>query len=165
MKQRWAVTAAVATALAATGVVTATTAHAATGCQVTYTVSSHWPDGFGANVSISNLGDPVSGWQLSWSFGAGQAVTQLWNGSYTQSGAQVTVTNVAWNASIPSGGTASFGFNASWNNSNNAEPTAFTLNGVACTGGVTTPPTTDSPSPSTSPTSPPPQPGQLPCDL
>ncbi|MEV0199804.1 cellulose binding domain-containing protein [Nonomuraea sp. NPDC050691] len=54
-----------------------------------------------------NLGDPISGWKLTWSFPAGQAVTQLWSGSCTQSGAQVTVTNVDYNGSIPSGGSTS----------------------------------------------------------
>jgi glucuronoarabinoxylan endo-1,4-beta-xylanase len=28
-------------------------------------VSSQWQGGFGASVSISNLGDPVSGWTLT----------------------------------------------------------------------------------------------------
>ncbi len=59
---------------------------AATGCAVTYTVSSQWQGGFGANVAINNLGDPVNGWRLTWPFGAGQAISQLWNASFTQSG-------------------------------------------------------------------------------
>jgi hypothetical protein len=131
--------------------VSVSTAHAAsTGCSVTYTVSSQWPGGFGANVSITNLGDPVSGWQLTWSFGAGQTITQLWNGSYTQSGAQVTVTNAGYNGSIATGAGTSFGFNGSWTGSNPV-PTGFALNGTACTGAVTTPPTTTPPTTSTSP--------------
>ncbi|GLX10924.1 cellulose binding domain-containing protein [Microbispora sp. NBRC 16548] len=32
-----------------------------TECRVTYTVTSQWPGGFGANVTIGNLGDPVNG--------------------------------------------------------------------------------------------------------
>lgn len=36
-------------------------AYAAPGCRVTYTVTSQWPGGFGANVTIGNLGDPVNG--------------------------------------------------------------------------------------------------------
>jgi non-reducing end alpha-L-arabinofuranosidase len=133
---------------------------ATAGCQVGYTVTSQWPGGFGASVAITNLGDPVSGWQLGWSFGAGQAITQLWNGSYTQSGAQVTVTNASYNGAIGTGGSASFGFNGSWTGSNPV-PTTFTLNGTTCTGGVTptTPPPTTPP-----PTSPPPA-TSGPCDL
>ena len=48
------------------------TAQAATnGCSVSYTISSQWPGGFGANVAITNLGSPISSWSLNWSFSAG----------------------------------------------------------------------------------------------
>ncbi|MGN9914119.1 non-reducing end alpha-L-arabinofuranosidase family hydrolase [Phytohabitans sp. LJ34] len=131
---------------------------AAAGCSVNYAVSSQWPGGFGANVSITNLGDPLTSWTLTWSFGAGQTVTQAWNTSLTQSGAAVTARSMSYNGSVPTNGTVSFGFNGSWTSSNPA-PTSFAVNGVAC-GGVppttvpTTPPTT---TPTTSPpTSPPP---------
>ncbi|MFD0818434.1 cellulose binding domain-containing protein [Micromonospora zhanjiangensis] len=38
---------------------------AAAGCQVSYTVSSEWQGGFGANVAITNLGDPITSWRLT----------------------------------------------------------------------------------------------------
>ena len=123
-------------------VLTTTASEAATGCRVSYAVSSQWQGGFGANVTITNLGDAVTSWRLTWSFGAGQTITQLWNGSVTQSGAQVTVTNATYNGTIPTGGNAAFGFNGAWNGANPV-PTDFALNGTACTGAVgsTTPPT------------------------
>ncbi|WP_433517913.1 arabinofuranosidase catalytic domain-containing protein [Nonomuraea sp. CA-143628] len=127
---------------------------AAAGCQVAYTVTNQWSGGFGANVSVTNLGDPINGWKLTWTFPAGQAITQLWNGSYTQSGAQVTVANVDYNGTIPSGGSTGFGFNGSWNGSNPV-PSSFALNGVTCTGDVSTP---------TPPVTPPPSSNQ-PCDI
>ncbi|MGW4940799.1 cellulose binding domain-containing protein [Actinoplanes sp. NPDC004185] len=135
-------------------------ASAAAGCQVTYAVTSQWQGGFGASVAVKNLGDPVTGWTLGWSFPSGQTVTQLWNGEVSQSGAAVTVRNAGYNGSLATGASTSFGFNGSWTGSN-AVPAGFTLNGVACTGGVTTPPTTPAPStppPSTTPppTTPPP---------
>src|SRR4051812_49755782 len=99
---------------AAAIVATATTAQAATGCRVDYTVTSSWQGGFGASVNVTNLGDPVNGWRLSWSFTAGQTVTQLWNGTVSQSGAQVTVANAGYNGTITTGRTAAFGFNGSW---------------------------------------------------
>ncbi|MCO1617980.1 cellulose binding domain-containing protein [Micromonospora sp. CPM1] len=111
---------------------------AAAGCSVNYAISSQWQGGFGANVTVTNLGDPVSSWTLTWSFGAGQTVTQSWNTSLTQSGAAVTARNVDYNGSIPTSGTTSFGFNGSWTSSNPV-PTSFALNGVTCTGGTTTP--------------------------
>ncbi|MDG4774502.1 family 43 glycosylhydrolase [Solwaraspora sp. WMMD792] len=127
-------------ASAATVVLPATAA-AAAGCSVDYAVSSQWPGGFGANVTVTNLGDPIDGWTLTWSYTAGQQVTQAWNTSLTQSGAQVTARNVSWNSAIATNGTASFGFNGSWNNSSNPTPGSFTLNGTVCTGGVTDPTT------------------------
>ncbi|WP_433124709.1 arabinofuranosidase catalytic domain-containing protein [Micromonospora sp. CA-240977] len=150
-------------------------AAAATGCQVTYSVSSQWQGGFGANVTVTNLGDAVNGWRLTWSFAAGQTITQLWNGSHTQTGAQVTVTNAAYNAAIPTNGSTSFGFNGAWNGSNPA-PTSFALNGTTCTGAVdpttpppttpppTTPPPTTPPPTTPPPTTPPPS-TSLPCDI
>ncbi|MCG5469250.1 cellulose binding domain-containing protein [Micromonospora sp. LAH09] len=133
---------------------------AAAGCSVTYAVSSQWQGGFGANVSVTNLGDPLTSWALTWSYGAGQTVTQAWNTSLTQSGAAVTATNVSYNGAVATNGTVSFGFNGSWTGSNPA-PTSFALNGVTCTGGTTSPPTT--PPPTTPPPTTPPPGGT--CDL
>ncbi len=127
-------------------------ASAATGCRVTYALSGQWPGGFGANVTITNLGDPITSWSLVWSYPAGQQVTQIWNATVAQSGTRVTATNVSYNGSVGTNGTASFGFNGTWTGSNPA-PTSFTLNGTACTGGVsgsTSPTPTRSPTPSPS---------------
>jgi hypothetical protein len=117
-------------------------ATAAGGCAVTYAVSSQWSGGFGANVTIKNLGDPIGTWSLVWSFGAGQQVTQTWNTTLTQSGSQVTAKNAGYNGSLATGASTSFGFNGSWTGTNPV-PSAFALNGVACTGGVTGTPTPD----------------------
>ncbi|WFE35531.1 non-reducing end alpha-L-arabinofuranosidase family hydrolase [Micromonospora sp. WMMD975] len=138
--------------LATTGVVAALPAGAAAaGCSVKYTVTAQWGGGFGADVAITNLGDSLSNWTLTWNYGAGQTVTQAWNATVTQSGAAVTAKNVSYNGSIPTNGTTSFGFNGAWNSSNPA-PTSFTLNGVTCTGGTTNPTTSPTSSPTTSPT-------------
>ncbi|MEV1320870.1 cellulose binding domain-containing protein [Micromonospora arborensis] len=145
--------------LASTAVAMAVPAGAAAaGCSVDYGVSSQWQGGFGANVTITNLGDAVTSWTLTWSYSAGQTVTQAWNTTLTQSGAAVTARNVSYNGAIATNGTASFGFNGSWTSSNPA-PTSFALNGVACTGDpapTTSPTTSPSTSPSTPPTSAPP---------
>ncbi|MGI5246622.1 cellulose binding domain-containing protein [Dactylosporangium sp. CA-139066] len=154
-----ALSAGAAVAIAAVGanIVTALPASAASGCRVAYQVTNQWPGGFGASVTITNLGDPISAWTLVWSYTAGQAVTQAWSATVTQSGSQVTAKNAGYNGSVATNGTASFGFNGSWNNSSNPVPASFTLNGTACTGTVTNSPTptrsaTVSPSPSSSST-------------
>lgn len=129
---------------ATTGLLNARSAEAAVACRVDYTIATQWNDGFTANVTINNLGDPINGWRLSWTFGAGQQITQIWNAAHTQTGSTVTADNVSYNAAIPSGGTVSFGFNGSWSGANPV-PTDFSLNGVPCTGDP-------GPSPSPSPT-------------
>ncbi len=153
MRRPW-FAAATAIALAAAGLTLTgvTSAHAATGCQVSYTISSQWGGGFGANVAVTNLGSPINNWSLSWTFAAGQTIQQLWNGSYTQSGGDVTVTNASYNASIDTGASTSFGFNGAWNGSNPV-PATFTLDGTVCTGAVDTgtPTPTTTPPPTTGP--------------
>jgi len=160
-RRRLLIAAVAATAAALPGAVfLAGNAHAAAACNVDYAVTNQWQGGFGASVTVTNLGDPVNGWDLRWNFSAGQAVTQLWNGSATQSGSQVDVTDAGFNAAIPTGGNASFGFNGS-SAASNPNPTAFTLNGIACTGAASSSPPSASPSsrpsppPSSSPSAPP----------
>jgi hypothetical protein len=130
-------------------------AQAATaGCRVAYSVPSQWAGGFSANVAVTNLGDAINGWRLTWTFSAGQQISQAWNATTTQSGGQVTATNASWNAGIATNATVSFGFNGTFTTSNPV-PTAFAVNGVACTGTAipTTGPTTAPPT--TTPTAPP----------
>ncbi|MGR6919858.1 family 43 glycosylhydrolase [[Actinomadura] parvosata] len=139
-------------------------AAAAVACGVDYTVASQWPGGFTGDVTVRNLGDPVTGWRLSWSYAAGQQISQAWNATAAQNGAAVTVSDAGHNAAIPGGGSVTFGFNASWTGSNPA-PTAFSLNGVTCTGTPGTPSPTVTPS---GPVTPPPSypgPGRVTGDI
>ncbi|MFV2016933.1 cellulose binding domain-containing protein [Micromonospora sp. LOL_023] len=163
-------TAIAAVALTGVTVVSASTAHAAAGCRVNYSVASEWPGGFTGNVVLTNLGDAMSSWTLQWSFGAGQQVVQAWNSEISQSGSSVTARNASYNGNLGTNAAVSFGFNGSWNNSSNPAPSSFSLNGVTCTGGTspTTPPnpTTPPPNPTTPPPNPTtPPPGQTPTGL
>lgn len=159
-RRRWRaglVAGGVTAALLGGSLVIAASAHAAAGCRVSYSAPSQWPGGFTANVDVTNLGDPISGWRLTWTFPAGQQVTQAWNANVTSSGSQVTATNLSYNANLGTNATVSFGFNGSWTGSNPA-PTSFALNGVTCTGsvgGTTPPPTTTAPPTTPPPTTPP----------
>jgi xyloglucan-specific exo-beta-1,4-glucanase len=103
-------------------------------CKVVYTITNQWPGGFGANIAITNTGTTaINGWTLQFSFANGQTITQGWNGTFSQSGSAVTVTNLSYNGSIAPGASVSSapGFNGTWNGTNSI-PTSFTLNGVAC---------------------------------
>ncbi|MCC8251519.1 glycosyl hydrolase [Saccharothrix luteola] len=133
------------------GLVVAGVASAAPGCKVDYVVQNKWQGGFTGNVTITNLGDPVDGWALRWSFPGSERFGQGWNATFSASGASVTASNVDWNRSIPTGGTASFGFNGTMTGDAVGVPATFTLNGTTCTGG-TVPTTTSSTSTSTTTT-------------
>ena len=100
----------------------ASAAQAATGCKVDDKITNQWQGGFGADVTITNLGDPVSAWTVGWSFGAGQKITTLWNGTATTTGAAVSVASLPWNGSLATNGKTNFGFNASWSGSNPVPP-------------------------------------------
>ncbi|MEU8175123.1 pectinesterase family protein [Microbispora hainanensis] len=157
---------ALAAVAALAGVAAAPAAQAAAGCAVTYTTND-WPGGFTAAITIQNLGDAINGWSLGFAFPAsGQKVDTGWSATFSQSGQNVTATNVDYNPAIATGASVSIGFNGSWSGSN-PTPTAFTLNGVTCTGTTTTssptPSPTSSPSPSATPTpSPSPSPSATP---
>ncbi len=158
MARRGKIAAVLAVVTAGAGVMVATRADAAAGCQVRYAVTNSWPGGFGATVDVTNLGDPLNGWTLGFALPGGQTITSLWNGAVTQSGTAVTVRDAGWNGALATNGTAGFGFNA---NGDATTPGTFTLNGVACTGATqptTPPPTTTPPPPTTAPppTTPPP---------
>jgi hypothetical protein len=129
---------AVAAALAATAIVLAPAAHAAAACRVDYTVHSQWPGGFTAGVRITNLGDPVNGWTLSFTFpDAGQRVVNGWAATWSQTGQSVGAQSMPWNGSLPTNASTLIGFNGAWSGAN-PPPAGFGLNGVPCTGTVPT---------------------------
>jgi O-glycosyl hydrolase len=102
-------------------------------CKVTYATQSQWAGGFVAGVTIANTGSsPINGWTLKFTFPGDQKITNAWNGNQTQSGENVTITNVSYNGTIAPGGNTSLGFQGTWTNSD-AVPAAFTVNGTACT--------------------------------
>ncbi len=101
-------------------------------CRVSY-ATSVWQGGFTANVTVGNTGPaPVDGWQLAFTLPAGQRVTHAWNATVTPSSGTVTASAAAHNAHIAPEGSQTFGFQGTYNGTF-AEPTAFTLNGTACT--------------------------------
>lgn len=114
-------------------------AWAATACKVNYSVASQWGNGFTGNVSVTNTGDPWTAWAVKWDMPNNQKITGLWNGSYTQSGAAVSVKNVSWNGNVAKNAAVQFGFNASYTGTN-AIPTNVSVNGVLCEGNAAPPP-------------------------
>lgn len=113
-------------------------ARAATGCRVVYSVAP-WSGGFTGDLTVTNLGDPITGWTLEWDFSlAGVTVLQGWNGVFSQNGSHVFVTSTAEDGALDTGASIRPGFNGAWAG---AAPvlTGFKLNGVICTGTVHSP--------------------------
>lgn len=159
-RARRAIAAVGAVALATAGLFAATrvaTASAAAGCEVSYT-SNSWSGGFTANISVTNLGAPLASWTLGFTLPGDEAVGQGWSATFSQSEQSVSAANVSYNGSLDTNGSTSIGFNGTYTGAAYpGDPTAFTLNGVACTGpggptGSTTPTTTPATTPSTLPT-------------
>jgi hypothetical protein len=122
-------------------------------CSVVYTVTSSWQGGFQGSVVATNNGAAVTAWTLKFGYSGNQMVSNGWNGVWSQSGSFVTVQNATWNGSLATGGSVTLGFTAN-STGTNTDPTAFTLNGVACNGGTTPPPTTTTTPPTTTTTPP-----------
>jgi endoglucanase len=101
-------------------------------CQVDYSLA--WDNsqgGFGANITITNLADPIDGWVLEFAFPSGQVVDHGWSAQWSQQGSQVTATNLSWNGQLGTNQSAQIGFNGSYGNAN-AAPVAFSVNGSTC---------------------------------
>ena len=109
-------------------------------CRINYT----WPtwvggNGFGASIDITNTGPAITnGWTLVFNFPNGQQLQNGWPVSVTQSGTALTIaSNADWNKAIATNATFNAAFNATFTGANNP-PTAFTLNGTACSIGNST---------------------------
>ncbi|MGW9193162.1 GH12 family glycosyl hydrolase domain-containing protein [Micromonospora chersina] len=102
-------------------------------CAVKYTATNVWNNGFTAEVTITNTGSgTVNGWTLNYNLPSGQAVTNAWNATVTQSGSAVTARNVSYNGTLAPGASTNFGYQATLNGAFTA-PSSFTLNGATCT--------------------------------
>jgi endoglucanase len=107
----------------------------AVGCKVTYK-SNPWPGGFTTDITITNTGTTtINGWAMTYTLPSGQVITSNWNSVITGTSGPITAQNMGTNnATIAPSGTANFGYQGTYTGTYTA-PTAFTLNGSACTVG------------------------------
>jgi cellulose 1,4-beta-cellobiosidase len=147
-------------------------AGAAPACQVDYTIQNDWGAGFVTNIRLTNRGDTLNGWTLTFSFAGNQRI-QLpgWSATWAQAAgsANASATNLDWNRTLTNGQFTEFGFQAAYSGTN-AKPTNFAVNGTACNGGppptsttttTTTTSTTTTTTTSTTTTTGPPPPGKV----
>ncbi|MFI5836185.1 glycosyl hydrolase family 95 catalytic domain-containing protein [Micromonospora sp. NPDC051300] len=98
---------------------------APSGARATYAVTGSWSGGFQAEVTVTAGATAIRGWTVSWTFPNGQVVSQIWGGTHTQSGANVTVRNVDYNGAVAAGASTTFGFIGTVTGANNP-PTNLT---------------------------------------
>jgi endoglucanase len=122
-----------ASAVSSAGTFTTLPVTTTAGCKVTYSANS-WNVGFTGSVKVTNTGTTPLTWTLGFTFPSGQQLTQGWSATWTQTGTAVKAVGLGWNATLAPGASTDIGFNGSHSGTNTA-PTAFTVNGQACTVG------------------------------
>jgi len=102
------------------------------GCKVTATTNA-WNTGLTASVTITNTGTAtINGWQLAFTLPTGQTITNGWGATYAPASGTVTATNASYDGTLAPNASVTIGYQAS-HTGNSAAPSAFTLNGSACT--------------------------------
>lgn len=103
---------------------------AAAACKVVYK-KNDWGGGFTASIDITNQGDALDGWKLTYSYAGDQKLASGWSAKWSQSGRQVTVENETWNRTLASGASVNVGAQFTYSGTN-TDPTAFSLDGTPC---------------------------------
>ncbi|MGI5160226.1 lytic polysaccharide monooxygenase auxiliary activity family 9 protein [Microbispora sp. CA-102843] len=91
------------------------------GCSATYKVTNSWSGGFQGEVTVKAGSSSIGGWTVKWTQPSGVTITQVWNGTLSQSGSDISVKNVSYNGSLGAGASTTFGFLA--NGSSGSTPT------------------------------------------
>jgi serine/threonine protein kinase len=81
-------------------------------CVARYHVTTTWPGGYRAEITVVNKAGATAGWTVRWDLPAGHTITNLWDGHLTRRGSAVTVTNLDYNGRLPANGTTTFGLTA-----------------------------------------------------
>jgi len=110
-------------------------------CTVDYTAND-WGggNGFGASLTLHNLGDPITSWNLTFAFPGNQRVSQGWNATWSQPAGSpnVTAASMSYNGALGTGASTQIGFNGTGSGIGST-PTNFAINGVSCTGANSAP--------------------------
>ncbi|MFF7333025.1 glycoside hydrolase family 48 protein [Streptomyces sp. NPDC008150] len=106
---------------------------AALQCSVDYKAND-WGSGFTADLTLTNRGTTaIDGWTLTYAYTGNQQVTNGWNGTWTQSGKNITVKNASYNGTVAANAAVTTGAQFTYSGTNTA-PTSFAVNGTTCAG-------------------------------
>jgi predicted carbohydrate-binding protein with CBM5 and CBM33 domain len=82
-----------------------------TPCTVTYSITSTWPGGYQAQVTVTNPTTfTLYGWTVGWVLADDETIGNSWNGTLSVAGSLATMKNADWNNVLAPGGSATFGF-------------------------------------------------------
>jgi mannan endo-1,4-beta-mannosidase len=79
-------------------------------CSATLVVSTTWPGGYQAAVTVTAGGTMISGWTTRFSLPSGGSVQSGWSGTYAQSGTALTVSHAPWNGLLGARASTTYGF-------------------------------------------------------
>jgi endo-1,4-beta-xylanase len=92
-----------------------------------------WNTGLVSNLTITNnSSSTITGWTLTFTLPAGQAITSGWNAAYAPTSGAISAANLSYNGTLSPGASTTLGFQAT-HTGNSAPPPSFSLNGTACT--------------------------------
>src|SRR5215217_7721631 len=112
LMKRWSIYVAAATAALtslAAGLILPSVAQAAVGCSISYTNINAWQStstsgGFTTTLAITNLGDSIAHWTLTFTLPSGHTRTGGWNATYSGT-TTISATDIGWNGAIGAGQT------------------------------------------------------------
>lgn len=123
----------VVAALAASAIITATTAAHAASPTATFVKTSDWGSGWEGKYTVTNGGTTtITSWAVAFDLPSGTSISSSWDAQRAQSGTRYTFSNLSWNGNLAPGASVSFGFIGAGPGS----PSNCTLNGAACGGGT-----------------------------
>jgi endoglucanase len=100
-------------------------------CSAVVKISSSWPQGFQASVTVKNTGtSAINPWTATFTMPAGATVNNGWGAVVSQSGSTVTAAAPSWAPSLAPGASAEIGFTAAGPSS--PAPSGVKVNGSAC---------------------------------
>ena len=79
-------------------------------CSASYLITGTWPGGYEAKSVVKAGAGAITGWSLNWTYPEAETVTNLFNGSYLQTGQHVAVVNANYNGSLAAGATTTVYF-------------------------------------------------------
>ncbi|MFJ1538856.1 Ig-like domain-containing protein [Micromonospora chalcea] len=131
-------------------------AYAAAACTVDYTITREWSSGFWAELTVTNLGSPVTDWWLRFRQANGQTITmgldRLPDGYTLGSGElyPMTMLRPPAGSTLPTGASVTVRFGGNYRGAD-PEPVDWVLSGQPCDGDVAGPTGSSPPAASGSP--------------